>query len=179
MTGTETADLIEWRASPGWALRWIALLGLIALPFLGFGAWLAAREIGNAPDGTWPAYLIFLGLFAAIVLGGLAFGVIRAIVACASLVFSANPVLQATRHGVEIRAPLSPPRSVRWSEIKAVEIERTRQQGRKVFLMNHVIFRLKDPAAREFSIKPQMAGLTLEHGHAQLSAMHARFAQPA
>lgn len=178
MSGIETAELIEWRASPAWALKWIAVLVFVALPFLGLCAWLAAHEIAHAPAGTWPAYLVFLGLFATLILGVLTFSVLNGVRGLVGLLLQSEPVLRGDRHGLALRAPYLT-RTVRWDEVKAIEIERTRKQGRYTVLTNHLVVRLRDAAAPSIEIKPQMAGLSLEAGQAALAAMHARFRQGA
>lgn len=178
MSGTETADLIEWRTSPAWALKWIAALVFVALPFLGLCAWLAAREIAHAPAGTWPAYLVFLGLFATLILGVLTVSVLNGVRAQVGLLVQSEPVLRGDRHGLALHTPYLT-RTVRWDEITSIDIERTRKQGRYTVLTNHLVVRLRDPAAPSMEVKPQMAGLSLEAGHAALTAMHARFRQGA
>jgi Bacterial PH domain len=174
MTGTETDGVIEWRASPGWVLQWLALMVFVALPFLILAALMAANEIANAPEGTWASYLFFLGAFATIILGILAFGVLSAIAGYVRLLLDREPVLRADRYGLQVRM-FKPRRVVRWEDIAAIEIERTRKIGRRTFIVRQILVRLRDPAAPELTIKPQMAGVTLEDAHARLNAMLAKF----
>jgi hypothetical protein len=174
---TETADLLEWRASPWWVWSWVLILGGLVLPLFGLMAWLAFRDIAGAPEGTWPLYIVFLKVFVGSILGLLAFGVVRSIVSCLSLLFDNRPILRADVRGVEIRAPLKASRLAPWKDIQAIEIERKREMPRRTVLVNHVLFRLRDPSAAEFSIKPQMAGLELEAGHQALLRLHARYRQ--
>lgn len=174
MTGAETDTVIEWRVASSWTLQWLALLVFVALPFLAFAALLAANSIGEAPEGAWPAYLFFLGAFATIILGILTFGVVSGIVAHVRLLFDREPILRADRYGLQVRM-FKPRRVVRWSDITAIEIERTRKQGHRTFIVRQLLVRLRDPTAPELTIKPQMAGVTLEEAHARLSTMHARY----
>lgn len=174
MTGTETDTVIEWRAAPSWALQWLALMLFVALPFLALGAWMAANSIATAPEGTWPAYLFFLGAFATLIIGTLVFGVLRAIVAFVRLLFDREPVLRADRYGLRVRM-FGPVRTVKWSEIAAIEIERKRRQGRYVQLVNHILVRLRDEGAPELAIKPQLAGHSLEYANEKLNALYGKF----
>lgn len=175
MAVTETPDVVEWRASPTWALGWALLLALVVAPILGLMGWMAFGEIGNAPEGTWPAYIFFLYAFVGVILGTLIFVTLRGAFACSSLLFDARPVLRADRMRVEVRLPWRPFRSVTWNEIEAIEIESKRETPRRTILVNHIIFRLRDASASELSIQPQMAGLTLEAGHEMLERVRARF----
>lgn len=174
MTGTET-DVIEWRATPSWVLPWLAFMMFAALPFLALGAWLAAKSIAEAPPGTWPAYLFFLGAFATLVLGVLTIGILAGIVAHVRLLFDATPFARADKHGLEVRMPYRPLRQVSWRDIESIEIERQRPQGRYRTVLNHILVHLRDKSAPELSVKPQMAGLTLEEGHQKLTALYAKF----
>lgn len=175
MSGTETPDVVEWRASPTWALSWTLLLACVVAPILGLMGWLAFGEIGNAPEGTWPAYIFFLYAFVGLILGTLIFVTLRGAFACASLLFDTRPVLRADRAGIEVRLPWRPFRSVTWNEIEAIEIERKRETPRRTILVNHIIFRLRDASAPELSVQPQMADVTLEAGHEMLERIRARF----
>lgn len=174
MTGAETETVIEWRAAPAWALQWLALLVFVALPFLALGAWLAAKEIANAPEGTSPAYLFTLGAFATLVLGALTLAVLSGIVAYARLLFDREPILRADRYGLHVRM-FKPRRVVRWDDITGIEIERTRRVGRRDHLVRQLLVRLRDPSAPELTIKPQMAGVSLEDGYAQLAALYEKY----
>ena len=174
MTAAETDTVIEWRATPSWALQWLALLAFVALPFLALGAWLAADNIAKAPEGTSSAYLFFLGAFAALILGGLTFAVLRGIVAYIRLLLDREPVLRADRHGLQVRM-FGPARHVRWSDVAAIEIERTRRVGRRDHLVRQILVRLKDASAPKLTIKPQVAGVSLEDGHAQLVALYKKY----
>ncbi|MBL8548316.1 MAG: hypothetical protein JNL81_17785 [Hyphomonadaceae bacterium] len=174
MTGNETEGVIEWRASPGWALQWLSLLVLVALPFLALGAWLAAAEIASAPVGTSQAYLFSLGALATLVLGALTLAVMSGVLTYVRLLFDRAPILRADRYGLQVRM-FKPIRAIAWQDIDTIEIERTRRIGRRDHLVRQILVRPHDANAPELTIKPQMADVTLEDGHAQLSALHARF----
>ncbi|MGD9979774.1 MAG: hypothetical protein AB7H66_13400 [Hyphomonadaceae bacterium] len=175
MSGFGTDDVIEWRPSPGWALKWLALHLFVLLPFLGMAALATANSIAGAPEGTWPAYLFFLGAFATLVLGTLMIAVLAGVVMHARLIFDKRPLVQADRYGLQVRRPLKPLRTVRWQDIGSIEIERTRRQGRILYVLNHILVVLQDGAGPELSIKPQMAGRTLEEAHTKLDALWSRF----
>jgi len=168
-------DTIEWRPALAWVLGWLAFHLFVALPFLLLCAWLAAQEIAGAPEDTWPAYLFFLGAFATLILGGLTLAMLASVMALARLLIDRQPILRADRHGIEVRAPLRPTRIVQWRDVRSLEIERTRKHGRYTYILNHILVRLSDDAAPELSIKPQMAGHSLEDAHAKLNALFARF----
>lgn len=175
MSGAETGDVIEWRAKPGWVLSWLAFLVFVALPFLGWGASLAAHEIAGAPEGTWPAYIFFLQAFATLIFGILGLAALSGVVAHVMLLIDRRPVVRADRSGIEVHMPLRRTRQVRWDEIRAIEIERKRQVGRRVVHYNHLQIRLRDETAPELVVKPQMAGLSLEYGHNALVRLQALY----
>lgn len=165
------ADAIEWRPSPGWALKWLALHVFVLLPFLIWGAWLAAQNIANAPEGTWPAYLFFLGAFATLVLGTLIMAVLAGVATHALLLFDRRPVVQTDRHALRVRMPMKPLRVVRWQDISAIKLERTRRAGGTLYVLNHVLVLLRDKTAPELTIKPRIAGISLADGDAALNAL--------
>lgn len=173
MSGAGLDENVEWLPSARWALSWLAFHLLVALPFLALGGWLAANEIAGAPEGTWPAYLFFLGAFAALVLGALTLAVLSGVTALLDMLLRPRPVLVANRDGIEVRMPHQRLQRAKWADIDVLEIERTRRIGRRDYQMNQVVVRLRDGAT--FAIRPQAAGLTLEAGHAELTRLHAKF----
>ncbi len=175
MVGTETADLIEWRPSFWWTLEWLALMLFVGLPFVAFGGWLATREIGKAIGAVPLWYTVFCFAFVGLILGAIAIGMLIAVAQYMRLLFDSRHILRANRHGIEARTPDRPMRAVQWTDIAAIEIERIRQTGRYRQYLNHIVIRLRDPATKEMTIKPQMAEVSLEDAHAKLNAMFERF----
>lgn len=175
VTAFGTDDVIAWRPSAKWAFQWLAFHLFVLLPFLALAVWAAANSIAGAPAGTWPAYLFFLGAFATLVLATLIVATLVGVFTYVRLLFDRQPIVRADRHGLQVRMPLKPLRIVRWQDISAIQIERTRRSGRTLYILNHLMVLFGDEATPDLVIKPQMAGVTLEDAHAKLCALLQRF----
>lgn len=167
-------DVIEWRASRLWAAGWLLFVTAIALPALAGVALLAYTSIAQAPAGAWSAYLFFLYALVTLILGVLLVALGSAALTYAALIGDDEPVLRADRNGLQLSIPFRPVRSVRWRDVSAIEIERSRRDGRSVRLLNHVVVRLRDGDAPELAITPAMMSQSLESAHEKLTALWAQ-----